>query len=651
MGTNRFTGVLAVALVVGALAACDRSTTAAKRGGVPAPAAPAPRASVENGLPLGLTGYTALSYYTICAIGADATFSWSSGGWPAFTDYAGHAQPAGSPTSGTVTVANGGATAPQAWASGLCQAAYTYPLTVHGASLPVVSSTWQAQAGIQLDSIIRDSLKSRDPAQFPGSSETITVYTGTNTVSSVVNNDVAAIVFFYFSPAPPSLTLVKTADAASVPAGQQIGFTLTVSNAGPGVAKTVTLTDPLPTGPGLSWSLSPANAACTIAAGTLSCSFGDLAASASATVHVISPTTSLSCGTYGNTGTVQAANAPALQASATTQVVCPQSTPCPGGSFSYQMQANGDLNIVYDQFPAPNDNSYGVNAVGWPNGHRFSDLYNSDHAGFQLVDPSGVVRLSFNIDYLTASPSAPSGYRSLGPSGGDGKMIVGTADGILATTSLDRNLNNVNIPGLFSASHVQQFGSVNLLVSSPPTDPAHQTYIISDPTLVGWDFHDTYFVTITAAKLASLGFDPATWKVEPNLSQLHNSPAKPCPSTTATLSVTKYEVKDKQVKITILNGGTADVFLTALTLQWPTVNGKLMQVKLDGDVVYSGPAIAGGTADLTTAQLVGDQNKRKINHNSSDVYTLVFEKNADPDLSHYAGTVTIGGILMTVLPH
>jgi hypothetical protein len=169
------------------------------------------------------------------------------------------------------------------------------------------------------------------------------------------------------------------------------------------------------------------------------------------------------------------------------------------------------LNIVFDQFPAPNDNSYGVNAVGWgSHGHTFSNLVGSDHAGFQLKDPGGVVRLSFNIDYISANASAPSGYASLGPFGGDGSILVGslTPADIAFTTSLANNLNNVNIPGLFNASHVQQFGSVNVLVNSPPTDPAHQTYTNSDPALTGWDFHDTYFVTIAAAKLASLGFNP-----------------------------------------------------------------------------------------------------------------------------------------------
>jgi hypothetical protein len=336
------------------------------------------------------------------------------------------------------------------------------------------------------------------------------------------------------------------------------------------------------------------------------------------------------------------------------QPTFPPTLPCPAGSFTFYLTPNGDLNIVFDQFPAPNDNSYGVNAVGWPNGHKFGDLVGSDHAGFQLRDPSGTVRLSFNIDYLSANTSTPSGYASLGPFGGDGKILVGslTPTDITFDTSLARNLNGTNISGLFNAAHVQQFGSVNVLVDSPPTDPTHLTYANSDPALQGWDFHDTYFVTIKAAKLAAIGFNLATWTVERNADALHNSPAKPCPPSTGglTLTVTKKEVKDKQVKITIDNTGTVDEIITALQLTWPISNGNLTQIKLDGDVVYDSPDISPPSVSLTTGQLVADPHKRTITHNSSDVLILIFQNNADTNLSNYSGSVSTSGFSLPILP-
>jgi hypothetical protein len=539
--------------------------------------------------------------------------------------------------------------------------------------------------------------------------------------------------------------------------------------------------------------------------------------------------------------------------------------PCPAGSFAFHQNANGDLVIVYDQFPAPNDNSYGVNAVGWgTKGHTFSNLVGSDHAGFQLVDPNGVVKLDFAIDYITATAGTVSGYASRGAgSGGDGGINIAAdgqgATGITGDSSLVRNLN---LLGYF-AGGVQTVGKpgtagcpvgtqncFDLLVNSPATLNTTDNYTLKTPNpfggtttyaengkiVNGWDFHDTYFVNITAARLVSIGFldgggNPVPgWKVQPNADELHNSPAKPCPCPTAVdpnptldvhdngngtttftytqslavndnsygtgtdaswdgkshtfsnltgsdkaeflikngngqvvndffidyisaktgtpsgfgslgagggdgslvtgpaplswttsldnnmnivcpppagpwttnsppspattgclgwefksiytvtvsnaifgpsglgevtvpfvhnspskpltcptsgggqcqLAVTKVEVKTNQVKITITNSASTDAFLTALTnLSWPEgINGKLKQVKLDGDVIYNGTAQSSPVASLTP--LVSDQNKRKINHNSSDTLTLVFEKNASTTLSNYTGTASFG---------
>jgi uncharacterized repeat protein (TIGR01451 family) len=466
-----------------------------------------------------------------------------------------------------------------------------------------------------------------------------------------------SIDFGYFIPAP-HLTISKNPKDGTFVQGSQVSFTILVGNDGGAPATNAKLTDQLPSNGGLQWTgYTTTQGVCFLSVGNfLNCDFGTIPPAGSVTVTVTSsnPTPATACQVQPNPLALATADG-GLQAQDSGMLSCtPPPLPCPAGSFTFNVDAAGNLNIVFDQFPAPNDNSYGINAVGWgSHGHTFGNLTGSDHAGFQLKDPNGVVKLSFNIDYLSASATAPSGYESLGPFGGDGKVVIGTltpAD-ISYTTSLAKNLNNINIPGLFNASHVQQFGSVNVLVNSPPTDPQHQTYSNSDPLLAGWDFHDTYFVTINAAKLASLGFN-SSWVVEPNLDALHNSPAKPCPppSTSQGLSVTKREVKDKQVKITLLNSGSVDEFITALQVTWPASNGKLMQVKLDGDVMYDNPDIAPPSANLTASQLAADPNKRKIKHGESDVLTLIFEKNADPNLANYTGMVSTSGFGLPILP-
>jgi uncharacterized repeat protein (TIGR01451 family) len=461
-------------------------------------------------------------------------------------------------------------------------------------------------------------------------------------------------------PPPPHLTVAKNPKDGTFTEGSQVTFTIQVGNDGGSPATNVHLHDQLPGNGGLVWaSATPTQGSCFVSpANVLDCELGTINAGGSVLVTVMSTgaTPRAACQLQPNPVALATADG-GLTAQDSGGLSCtPPPLPCPAGSFTFSVDAAGNLNIIFDQFPAPNDNSYGVNAVGWgSHAHRFSDLVGSDHAGFQLVDPGGVVRLSFNLDYISANTNAPSGYASLGPFGGDGKVLVGTlttAD-IAWSTSLANNLNNVNIPGLFNASHVQQFGSVNLLLDSPPTDPQHLTYSNTDPLLGGWDFHDTYYASISAAKLLSLGFNLATWRVEPNLSALHNSPAKVCPPPDTGgpgLSVIKTEVKDKQVKVTVMNTGPVDEVVTAVQLTWPAVNGKLMQVKLDGDVIYDNPDIAPPSANLTLAQLVADANKRKIQHGTSDVLTFIFEKNANTTLSTYTGSMSTSGFGLPILP-
>jgi uncharacterized repeat protein (TIGR01451 family) len=136
--------------------------------------------------------------------------------------------------------------------------------------------------------------------------------------------------------ASASVQIVKTADAAEVMAGEPIGFTLTVSNSGTGDAKGVTLSDPLPVKPGLSWQLASQGAGwggtCAISAGTLSCGpvtvpAGTTPAASTFTVHITSPTTATTGGTcpggsgvVNNTGTVSSTNDGSGQSSASTCV-------------------------------------------------------------------------------------------------------------------------------------------------------------------------------------------------------------------------------------------------------------------------------------------------------------------------------------------
>jgi uncharacterized repeat protein (TIGR01451 family) len=126
----------------------------------------------------------------------------------------------------------------------------------------------------------------------------------------------------------PQIVITKTADDGTVSAGDTIGFTITATNNGDGTAHGVTVTDTLPTDAGLNWTIDAANsdAGCSIAAGVLTCNWGDLSSGASKSVHITSTTTSATCGTVDNTASVTTSNDGSDSDDASVTVTCPNVT-------------------------------------------------------------------------------------------------------------------------------------------------------------------------------------------------------------------------------------------------------------------------------------------------------------------------------------
>src|SRR5205814_4852976 len=103
----------------------------------------------------------------------------------------------------------------------------------------------------------------------------------------------------------PNLSVTKTPNQGTVVAGDPIGFAITASNAGPGRARFVNLSDPLPAGTATPWSIDPSYrgpGVCSISGDTgnqeLDCSFGNLTADHGATGHVTPETSLANCRRY-----------------------------------------------------------------------------------------------------------------------------------------------------------------------------------------------------------------------------------------------------------------------------------------------------------------------------------------------------------------
>ncbi|MDA2911626.1 DUF11 domain-containing protein [Nitrospiraceae bacterium AH_259_D15_M11_P09] len=98
------------------------------------------------------------------------------------------------------------------------------------------------------------------------------------------------------------LSVVKSDSPDPVTTGQNLTYTVTVTNNGPSEATGVTLTDTLPASGVTFVSATPSQGTCSQASGTVTCPLGSLANGANATVTII--VTATAAGTLTNTATV-----------------------------------------------------------------------------------------------------------------------------------------------------------------------------------------------------------------------------------------------------------------------------------------------------------------------------------------------------------
>lgn len=184
-----------------------------------------------------------------------------------------------------------------------------------------------------------------------------------------------------------------------------------------------------------------------------------------------------------------------------------------GGQAWFKVDAQGDLHMALIMPTTVIDNSYGVNAIGWPGGnHRFTHLLNSDDARFLFKDTYGNVVVDVGLDYLFETSSTVSGYDSglafdnENLSAYGGTVALGGASVLDTATSLGYNFNDL--------------GYV-LTVDSPAAD---DNYNNVDPSYEDWIFDIIYEMKIDGDVFGAGGFvDP---KAQVFTELIHLSPNK-----------------------------------------------------------------------------------------------------------------------------
>jgi uncharacterized repeat protein (TIGR01451 family) len=247
------------------------------------------------------------------------------------------------------------------------------------------------------------------------------------------------------------LSATKTADALSVVAGQQIGFNVTLTNAGSAAALDLTVTDNLPSGNGVNWVIDAGN---TSAGWSVSGSAPNqslvytpttIAAGASTHVHVVSATSTSCSGdaTLNNTVNYTTSNDSSGQASASVSIVCP---PTSAGPVTVVATAGTtgptDYATVKGAFDA-------INAGTHQGAVRVWMLGNTTETAAAVLNASG-------------SGSAVYTSVFMAPAGG-----ARTVSGTLATPLIDLNgADNVIIDGLNSGGLSLTFSNASAVTTS-----------------------------------------------------------------------------------------------------------------------------------------------------------------------------------------
>ena len=286
----------------------------------------------------------------------------------------------------------------------------------------------------------------------------------------------------YNGPAVATITIMKTADSASVNYGNQVGFKVKLTNTSASTATGITVTDNLPSVPGVNWAIDPGMTdpgwavVGTPPNQSLQFSGGTLAGNAMTMAHVISATTSATCGsTLNNTASFSFSNGcPGSTSGMASASIMVTGLGGPSTLLSQNFESGfgawtvvnnstggcGSANVLASWTIRPNP--YSVSAVGCGSsatetlnsgsGSQFA-LANSDAAGSGVVVDTQLISPSFSTSGLTSLTVAFRHYlRWL--SATTATVGVSTDGGVTWTTVQTYNTATIGTATAFASANV-----------------------------------------------------------------------------------------------------------------------------------------------------------------------------------------------------
>lgn len=181
------------------------------------------------------------------------------------------------------------------------------------------------------------------------------------------------------------------------------------------------------------------------------------------------------------------------------------------------------IRVIFD--PDFVDTVYGECSAetGWgERGHTFRDLVGSDHTELKLYNCDDDLSMHMKVDFISQDEESSCGFANLGVTGGEGEVIVGNAEDVLAVgTSIDRNLNGCGYcDDEANAQQMMGMGMMGKDAEQPQSPcPSAEGYAPSEDA-PEWDFRMVYELWISADAFGNAGF------CRPVIESVHASPSK-----------------------------------------------------------------------------------------------------------------------------
>jgi uncharacterized repeat protein (TIGR01451 family) len=303
------------------------------------------------------------------------------------------------------------------------------------------------------------------------------------------------------APAGASLSIDKTADAGLVEPGSQVGFNVTLTNTGADPATGIVVTDNLPAGAGIDWSIDAAHsdAGWSVAGSPPSETLvgpATLAGTTASHVHVVSNTTSGMCGALDNTADVTSTNGGGDSANASTTLNCLAVTKVAdaagvtgGSQIGYTVTVTNNApgpvsNLsVTDHLPAGTGINWSIDAAGSSAGWSISGSAPNQN----LVAPANLPAGQSTHVHVVSGTTANSGgtYENTVTATSSVGSAAASASTSVSTCSLSQGFGDVsNLPGWFMQNNSDPLGGVDWFQGDPGAFPAQagaaNSYIAAD---------------------------------------------------------------------------------------------------------------------------------------------------------------------------